>query len=62
VQLQVEGGLSNFSYSIQAATSLNPLVQWSNLGAAIADTTGQCSFIDTNARLFSQRFYRIQSP
>ena len=60
---QIQGlGLSNLTYTIQAATNLNPVVQWFNLGSTPADGSGQFSFTDTNAPLFPMRFYRAQSP
>ena len=62
IQIQATGGLSGFSYSIQAATNLIPVVQWSNLGAAVADSGGHFLFTDTNAALFRARFYRAVSP
>jgi len=62
LQLQATGGLVGFSYTIQAATNLNPGVQWSNIGSAVADSGGVVSFTDTNAPLFPVRFYRALSP
>lgn len=62
IQLQVTGGLSGFSYTIEAATNLNPVIQWSNLGAALANPSSVISFTDTNAPLFPMRFYRVLSP
>jgi ferric iron reductase protein FhuF len=55
-------GLSNLTYTIQAATNLNPVIQWSNIGALVANSNGVFSFIDTNATLFPVRFYRAVSP
>lgn len=62
VQLQATGGLSGFTYTIQAATNLTPVVLWSNIGSAVADSGGIFSFTDTNAPLFPTRFYRVLSP
>jgi autotransporter-associated beta strand protein len=60
---QIQGiGLSNLAYTIQAATSLNPLNVWSNLGQATANSNGLFTFTDTNAPLFPTRFYRALSP
>ncbi len=60
---QIQGlGLSNLTYTIQAATNLNPVIQWSGIGAALANTNGVFSFTDTNATLFPMRFYRAISP
>jgi hypothetical protein len=55
-------GLSNLTYTIQAASNLNPVIQWSNIGAPVANSSGVFSFIDTNAPLFPRRFYRAVSP
>jgi hypothetical protein len=62
VQLQATGGRSGFAYTIQAATNLNPLVQWSNIGSAVPDSGGAITFTDANASLFPTRFYRALSP
>jgi len=60
---QVQGvGVSNLTYTIQAATNLNPTINWTNLGVAPANATGIFSFTDTNAPLFPMRFYRAVSP
>ena len=60
---QIQGlGLSNLTYTIQATTNLNPVIQWSNLGASAANSSGVFSFTDTNAPLFPKRFYRVLSP
>jgi autotransporter-associated beta strand protein len=62
LQLQATGGLPGFTYYIEAATDLSPVIQWSNLGSAVADSGGVVSFTDTNAPLFPVRFYRALSP
>jgi len=60
---QIQGtGLSNLTYLIEAATNLNPVIFWSNLGSATAGSDGVFTFSDTNAPLFPIRFYRAQSP
>jgi autotransporter-associated beta strand protein len=60
---QIQGsGLSNLSYSIQAATNLNAPINWTNIGVAPANATGIFSFTDTNAPLYPTRFYRAISP
>jgi hypothetical protein len=59
---QIQGlGLPHLTYAIQAASNLNPVVQWSDLGASAANGSGVFSFTDTNAPLFPMRFYRAQS-
>ena len=55
-------GLSNLTYTIQAATNLNPVITWSNLGTATASNSGVFSFTDTNAQSFPDRFYRAALP
>ena len=60
---QITGqGISNLTYTIQAATNLNAPITWSNVGSALANATGVFQFTDTNAPLFPMRFYRVLSP
>jgi autotransporter-associated beta strand protein len=54
-------GLSNVLYTIQASTNLAS-ADWVNLGQTLPDFNGAFSFTDTNAALFSDRFYRVLSP
>ena len=54
IQLQASG-IPSQSYNFQATTDL---LNWINLGSALADTNGNFGFLDTNAPLFSHRFYR----
>jgi fibronectin-binding autotransporter adhesin len=60
--LQATGALAGFSYFIQAATNLNPVIQWTNVGSVVPGSNGIVSFTDTNAPLFPMRFYRMLSP
>jgi autotransporter-associated beta strand protein len=61
--MQIQGlGTSNLSYTIQAATNLNPVIAWSSLGLVTANSNGVFNFTDTNAPLFPMRFYRAFSP
>lgn len=55
-------GISNFTYTIQAATNLIPLIHWTNISASTASPTGSFSVTDTNAPLFPARFYRAVWP
>ena len=55
-------GLSNLIYTIQAVPNLNPIITWTNLGTATANSSGIFSFTDTNAALLPMRFYRARSP
>src|SRR5439155_3690803 len=56
MQLRATGGVSGVSYTIEAATNLNPVIHWSNIGAVFTDGNGILSFTDTNAPLFPMRF------
>jgi len=61
--IQLHGaGLSNLNYTIQAATNLNPVVTWTNLGTFLANSNGIFSATDTNAPRFPRRFYRALLP
>jgi fibronectin-binding autotransporter adhesin len=55
-------GLPNLTYGVEAATNLNPVIQWTDLGTAVADGSGEFSFTDTNAPAYPMRFYRVVSP
>ena len=58
IQLQCFGSPGS-NYVVQAATNL---LNWADLGSALADTNGLFQFLDTNAPLFPQRFYRWHVP
>ncbi len=61
--IQLQGaGLSNLTYTIQAATNLNPVITWTNLGTSLANSNGIFSLTDTNAPSFPGRFYRAVWP
>lgn len=61
--LQLQGAaVSNLTYTIQAATNLSPVIQWTNLGVITAGPNGVFTFIDTNAPRLPRRFYRLLSP
>jgi hypothetical protein len=62
VQLRATGGFSGLTYTIEAATSLNPVVQWSNIGGATANAGGALVFLDPNSNLIPMRYYRAVSP
>jgi len=55
-------GVSNLTYTVQAATNLAAPITWTPLGAATANSGGVYQFTDTNAPLFPLRFYRAVSP
>jgi hypothetical protein len=50
-------GVPNATYFIQAATRLGPAADWATLGTNVF-ASGQIDFLDPDATLFSQRFYR----
>jgi hypothetical protein len=62
VQLRATGGFSGLTYTIEAATNLNSVVQWSNIGGATANAGGALVFIDPNSNLIPMRYYRAVSP
>jgi autotransporter-associated beta strand protein len=62
IQLKITGAVSGVTYTIQAATNPASSISWSNLGTAPATGSGQFSFVDTNAPLFPQRYYRAAAP
>ncbi|MDB6025396.1 MAG: hypothetical protein JWM68_1619 [Verrucomicrobiales bacterium] len=49
-------GATSTVYMIQATTDL---IGWTNIGTATATAGGSFNFIDTNAALFTSRFYRV---
>ena len=61
LQLQATGVLDSVYYQIETATSLVPVIQWSNIGGKYANA-GVFTFTDTDAPLFPARFYRAISP
>ncbi len=53
-------GSPGYSYQVQATSDLaHP--SWTTIGTATADQTGVCVFVDGNASLYSQRFYRAST-
>jgi autotransporter-associated beta strand protein len=62
-QMRVEGlGIGGVIYPIQAATNLNPIIFWTNVGDATANVNGLFQFIHTGAPNQPMRFYRAVSP
>lgn len=60
-QVRVQGiGLPGLEYRLQAASNLNPLVQWIPVGNPRADSNGV--FQAQQFAPLPQRFYRVQSP
>lgn len=55
-------GLPLVAYTIQTTTNLNPPVTWTNLSTDEADGAGVYEFVDADAPLYPQRFYRVLSP
>lgn len=59
-EAQLEGlGLAGLTYALHASTNL---MNWTVIGTALANGSGVYTFVDTNAPLFSLRFYRVRSP
>ena len=52
-------GTPGLSYGFQGTTNFE---FWDELGSSEADTNGIIEFLDTNAPLFSHRFYRWHYP
>src|SRR5439155_2529424 len=60
---QIQGsGEPGLIYRIQAATNLTPVIQWMSLGPASANGAGIYQFIDMDAPIYPERFYRAISP
>lgn len=55
-------GMPGFTYRVRATTDLTPPVSWVEIGTAVADATGQVSFIDPDAGGYPQRFYQLVGP
>lgn len=61
--LQLTGhGVPGDIYWIQIATNLNPPVLWLTLATNAADLSGLVLFVDTNASVYLQCYYRLASP
>jgi autotransporter-associated beta strand protein len=62
-QMRVEGlGIGDVIYPIQAASNLNPVIFWTNVGNGTGDAGGLFRFIDAGASNRPMRFYRAVSP
>ena len=62
-QVKLEGlGIGGVNYPIQAASNLNPVIQWTPVGNATADAGGLFQHIDAGASNRPMRFYRAVSP
>ena len=55
----VGSGSPGVTYTIQATSDL---VNWVDIGTALADETGAYSFEDVDAASFTIRFYRVALP
>lgn len=61
--VRIEGsGIDGVIYPIQAASDLNPIIQWTQAGAATGGTSGVFQFSDTITSNRPMRFYRAVSP
>ena len=62
-QVRIEGlGIGGVIYPIQAASNLNPVIFWTNVGNGTGNASGQFQFIDPGASNRPMRFYRAISP
>jgi len=62
-QMRIEGlGIGGVIYPIQAASNLNPIIQWTPVGNGTGDAGGVFRFIDIGASNRPMRFYRAVSP
>ena len=62
-QVRIEGlGIVGVIYPIQAASNLNPVIQWTQVGSGTGNASGLFQFIDPGASNRSMRFYRAVSP
>ena len=55
-------GSPNTGYTIQAATNLHPVIQWTPVGRSTGDISGAFQFFHTNPPALRMRFYRAVSP
>lgn len=62
-QMRIDGlGIGGVIYPIQAASNLNPVIFWTNVGNGTGNAGGLFQFIDTGASNRPMRFYRAVSP
>ncbi len=62
-QVRIEGlGIGGVIYPIQAASNLNPVIFWTNVGNGTGNAAGLFQFIDVGASNRPMRFYRAVSP
>ena len=55
-------GIPGLRYEVQRTLSLNPVIQWFNIGAATAGVNGIVEFRDIDFGDRPMRFYRAISP
>ena len=55
-------GLPGLNYVVQAATNLNPVIQWLPLATNTVGPSGLYEFIDVDAPAHPMRFYRAVAP
>ena len=55
-------GLPGLDYVVQAATNLNPVIQWLPLATNTVGASGLYEFIDVDAAAHPMRFYRAVAP
>ena len=62
-QVRIEGlGIGGVIYPIQAASNLNPIIQWTQVGNGTGNANGVFQYLDTGASNRPMRFFRAVSP
>ena len=54
-------GINGLEYNIQAASNLNPVINWIQVGRGTGNSSGLFQFIHSNAPTMPMRFYRAVS-
>jgi hypothetical protein len=54
-------GLPGRQYNVEATSNLNPPANWTQIAILQADNNGLYQFVDQDAPLHAQRFYRVLS-
>jgi len=55
-------GVAGVEYNIQAASNLNPVINWVPLGRSTGNSSGIFQFIHSNSPAIPMRFYRAMTP
>ena len=54
--------INGLEYNIQAASNLNPVINWVQVGRSTGNSSGIFQFIHSNSPAFRMRFYRAVTP